>query len=219
MQSLNLQQTLFNPLDQIPFDEPLQKQLCSLKGTASIQQMDQFYLDMLDELAPATQRARYLEKLSKRIQAVFRLEKVIVAVLYTDSTIQCYNHEVDSLINSINQAPLTVSRISYILHSQYADKTSLEYYSAEQPTHEDLIKGYLYNKADIDAGFVADETTLESLMCDWLHHYQLWMQDYLYFNLAQITAEHKPESKRPIKKSLFESYNDFEQQESIVLLK
>jgi len=26
-------------------------------------------------------------------------------------------------------------------------------------------------------------------MCDWLQQYQQWMQDYLYFNLAQISAE------------------------------
>lgn len=219
MQSLTSQKTPFNSLAHIPIDEPLQKQLCSLKGKTSIQEMDHFYLEMLEQLSPVAQKTRYLAKLAKGIQAIFRVEKVMVAVLYTDATVQCYSQAANDLIDSISDARLTVSRVSYILHSQFADKTSLEYYSADHPTHQDLIKGYLYSKEDIHAGFVADDTTLETLMCDWLQHYQLWMQDYLYFNLAQITKEHDNTTKVMPLKSPLESYNDFEEQEAISLLK
>ncbi|MDO6514637.1 hypothetical protein [Neptuniibacter sp. 2_MG-2023] len=179
----------FNAQAHIPIDEPLKKHLPATKSAISIQQMDQFYLTMLEQFSPVTQKKYYLAQQEKQIQALFRVDGILVAAFYTDSTILCFDQKVESLIEAINYAPLSLDRVSFILESRLSDHVTLEYYSKNYPTHGDLLKGSLYTKADLKAGFTIDETSLEELMCDWLQQYQQWMQDYLYFNLAQISAE------------------------------
>jgi len=194
MPALTTKPATFNSHAHIPIDEPLKTQLSSLKSDASIQQLDQFYLAMLEQLSPVSQKRRYLKQQNKAIQCLFRIDDVLVAVFYTDNTIQCFNQTVESLIEAISHAPLSVGRISFILQNNLSDHLTLEYYSSKHPTYQDLTKGLLYNKADFKAGFRVDETSLEELMCSWLQQYQQWMQDYLYFNLAQVSTE-KVESK------------------------
>ncbi|MAY41220.1 MULTISPECIES: hypothetical protein [unclassified Neptuniibacter] len=218
MQPSPVKQSSFCSLAHIPIDEPLKKKIKALNGQTNVQSMDRFYLEMLEQLSPATQKQRYLAQLDKAIQALFRINQVIVAVLYCDHTVECFNDEVHLLIDSISEAPLTTSRISFIMHNHYTQRCSVEYFSADNPTFSDFKKGYLYNDADIEAGFTADETTIEELMCDWLQHYQQWMQDYLYFNLAQVTTEQSGQDLNRLK-PLLDSRQSFEESNERLSLK
>lgn len=218
MQPSPVRQSSFCTLAHIPIDEPLKKKIKALNGQTNAQSMDRFYLEMLEQLSPAAQKQRYLAQLNRTIESLFRIDQVIVAVLYSDHTIECFNDEVHLLIDSINEAPLTTSRISFIMHNHYTQRCSIEYYSADNPTFLDFKKGYLFNDADIEAGFTADETTIEELMCEWLQHYQLWMQDYLYFNLAQVTTEQSGQDLSRLK-PLLDSNQSFEESNERLSLK
>lgn len=219
MQPSPVKQSSFFSLAHIAIDEPLKKQIEALNGQASSYSMDQFYIEMLEQLSPAAQKQRYLDQLSKNIQALFRIDRVIVAAFYTDNTIQCFDDEVSLLINSIDEAPLTISRVSFILYNHYAGRSSLDYYSADYPTQLDFNKGYLFNDADLKAGFSKKEETLEELMCDWLQHYQLWMQDYLYFNLAQVKTDNHKNHLTNVLKPLLDSNQYIETETARLLLK
>ncbi|EAR61294.1 hypothetical protein [Neptuniibacter caesariensis] len=183
-------QKTFNPLTQISLDASIQKHIDVLQGSeSSVEALDSFYQEMLDYFSPAAQKDRYLIKLQREIVAIFRNQGVMIAVLYADMKIDCYNAATTQAINSLGEAPLTVGRIGHLLQQQLGKQLSIECFCGDRPCHFDLQKGYLYSKADIEAGFVTDDTTLEEHMCDWLNYYQQWMQDYLYFNLAQISSE------------------------------
>ena len=218
MQPSPIKQSSFCSLAHIPIEEPLKKKIKSLNGQTNVQSMDRFYLEMLEQLSPAARKQRYLAQLDKAIQALFRIDQVIVAVLYCDHTVECFNDEVHRLIDSISEAPLTTSRISFITHNHYTQRCSVEYYSADNPTFSDFKRGYLYSDADIEAGFSADETTIEELMCDWLQNYQQWMQDYLYFNLAQISTEQSGQDLSRLK-PLLDSRQIFEESNKRLSLK
>lgn len=179
----------FNPFSQIAVAEPLTAQLQLVQNPMAENEMDQFYQEMLIALDPEKQKQRYLELLQREVTALFRIDQVLVATLFADGTIDSYNPDVAALIAAIDGAPLSVSRISYILHAHYADHLSVEYFTKNQPTYDELRRGYLFLREDIEAGFEPDHTSLEELMCHWLHSYQQWMQDYLYFNLAQLYRE------------------------------
>ncbi|WP_415894234.1 hypothetical protein ACMXYN_07690 [Neptuniibacter sp. PT8_73] len=205
-----------NTLEQIPVHEQIQKHVKALEEAPSISSIDQFYLDMLEQFLPANQKARYLKLLKKEIVAVFRIDQIMAAVLYSDSTIESFSHQATEHINSLRAGPLSVSRISYILHKEFSDRVSVDYFCKDNPTYHDLKLGYLYSEEDLKAGFTADETSTEELMCDWLQSYQQWMHDYLYFNLAQITKE--TDRLPPKTLSLLQNYSAEEKEQLQALL-
>lgn len=186
-----------NPLSQVPIDESLQRHLDAVrKSERSEEAIDSFYLEMLELYAPEAQKNRYIAQLEKKISAVFRINGVMQVILYLDSTVESFSKETNELLSSLNEAPLSAARISHLFYHHYGDELSVEYFCGANPTYSDLKQGYLYSREDIEAGFVADSRSLEEHMCNWLSHYQLWVQDYLYFNLAQVSTAHLPERKR-----------------------
>lgn len=198
----------FNVLEHVSIDEEIQKHAQAIEnGDAA--NLDQFYVEMLDQLLPSNQRARYIQRLEKNIQAIFRVDQVICTVLYEDSTIESFSMMTNLLLSSLSDGAFTVGRISYILHSEYADRVSVEYYTKEAPTFEDFRRGFLYSSADLEAGFIADLTEVEELMCEWLQNYQHWLQDYLHFNLAQINKESSKLSKRSL--PLLQNHQEYAQ--------
>ncbi|WP_415887921.1 hypothetical protein ACMXYO_07740 [Neptuniibacter sp. QD37_6] len=205
-----------NALEQIPVHEQIQKHVKALEEAPSISSIDKFYLDMLEQFLPANQKACYLKQLKKEIVAVFRIDQVMAAVLYADSTVESFSHQATEHINSLSAGPLSVSRISYILHKEFSDRVSVDYFCNDNPTYHDLKLGYLYTEEDLQAGFTPDETSTEELMCGWLQSYQQWMHDYLYFNLAQITKE--TDKLPPKTPSLLQNYNAEEKEQLQALL-
>lgn len=193
MSMLNLGKQDLRPLSHFPLDEAVQSHIDALQDPAFIQEMDNFYLQMLDELEPAKQKQTYLDKMEREIQALYRINGVMVAILFNDNTVEAFSDQITETLSTISN-PVCVSRISYILHSIYHDRLSVEYFSADRPSYADLTQGYLYNDYDLEAGLKADMTTLDEKTCEWLQLYQGWLQDYLYFNLAQISKEYTDES-------------------------
>jgi len=205
----------FNALEHISIDQEIEKHAHAIEsGDAA--SLDQFYLEMLDQLLPANQKARYIQRLEKQIQAIFRVDQVICTVLYEDSTIESFSMETNVLLSSLNGGPLSVGRISYLLHSEYADRVSVEYFTKEAPTFEDLRRGYLYTNADLEAGFMADLSEMDELMCEWLQNYQQWLQDYLHFNLAQISKDSSDLPKRTL--PLLQNHQEYAQAKTGALL-
>lgn len=219
MSMQNLGKQDLRPLSHFPLDNAVQSHMDGLKDPFFIQEMDSFYQQMLEQLEPSRQKQCYLERMSREIEAVFRINGVMVAVLFTDKTVEALSdHMLDTL--STISSPMSVSRISYLLHSIYQDRLSVEYFSADRPSYADLTHGYLYNDHDLDAGLKADSSTLDEKACEWLQLYQGWLQDYLYFNLAQISKEYTDETEGRIRSlSPLHSYMQAENQIERIKLK
>lgn len=179
----------FPPLKHFPITEPIEDLSSALKtDDAFVQSLDHFYLNMLSELEPAKRKAKYLQDLDREIEAVFRINGSIAALMFKDKTLHCTNQDVSSAMQHFH-GPLSVGRISLLLNSVFQDQVCVESFIPHKPTFKDYNAGILFNECDLEAGLEPDQTSLASHMCEWLQLYQLWLQDYLYFNLAQISKE------------------------------
>lgn len=178
-----------SPLKHFPIAKPIEDLATALKGDEKFaQSLDRFYLNMLSELEPTKRKAAYIEEEAKEIDAIFRIQGSIVALMFKDQTLHCNDSKVCKLIQSIN-GPVSVGRISLLLNNAYQGRVSVDCFTAHKPTFKDYKKGILFNEADLEAGLEPDHTSIDEHMCEWLQLYQLWLEDYLYFNLAQISKE------------------------------
>ncbi len=179
----------FPPLKHFPIAEPIEDLSSALKtDDAFVQSLDHFYLNMLSELEPAKRKAKYLQDLEREIEAIFRINGSIAALMFKDKTLHCTNEKVSSAMQHFH-GPLSVGRISLLLNSVFKDQVCVESFIPHKPTFKDYNDGILFNEYDLEAGLEPDLTSLDTHMCEWLQLYQLWLQDYLYFNLAQISKE------------------------------
>ncbi len=183
-------QATLQPFTQVSLDAPIQlNRDAMVTGQPGFAALDQFYIDMLESFSPEAKKARYLSELQREIEAVFRNDGIMIAVLFSDMTLECYSPDAARIIDALNTAPLSLERITHLLQAHFGDRLSVEHFCDDRPSYADLKKGVLYSKRDRQTGFQEDHSTLEEHMCDWLGDYQQWIQDYLCFTLAKISAE------------------------------
>ena len=177
----------FPPLKHFPLADPIEDLALALKDDESfVQSLDNFYINMLAELEPAKRKQAYLKELNKKIEAIFRVDGSIAVLLFSDKTLFCTSDKATSVINHIH-GPKTIGRISLHLDSAFQENVSVDCFTVHKPTLKDYKAGTLFNEQDYEAGLEPDRTSVDEHMCEWLQLYQMWLEDYLYFNLAQIS--------------------------------
>lgn len=177
----------FPPLKHFPLADPIEDLALALKDDDGfVQSLDNFYINMLAELEPAKRKQAYLIELNKEIEAIFRVDGSIAVLLFSDKTLFCTSDKATSVINHIH-GPKTIGRISLHLDSAFKENVSVDCFTVHKPTLKDYKAGTLFNEQDYEAGLEPDRTSVDEHMCEWLQLYQMWLEDYLYFNLAQIS--------------------------------
>jgi len=177
------------PLKHFPIAQPIKDFADVIKTEdGDVQSLENFYLNMLNELEPAKRKATYLAEMSREIEAIFRIDGSIAVLMFDDKTVHCTHLKLMTIIDHM-RGPISVGRLSLQLHSVFQDRVSVDCFSSNKPTFEDFKMGVLFSDEDYKAGLTADSTSMNEHMCEWLQLYQLWLQDYLYFNLAQISKE------------------------------
>lgn len=196
MANIYLTKQDLQPLTHVPIAEPIHDFEDAFQNDELfIHTMDSFYLRMLSTLEPSVRKAEYLKELNKEIEAIIRVQHSIAVICFTDKTVHCNREEIMHLITP-SQAPLKIGMIATLLRSHFDDCVSIEYFTANRPTYQDYKQGYLFNDHDKNAGSKEEEVSVDVKMCEWLQQYQLWLQDYLYFNLAQISHNPTPDLKQ-----------------------
>lgn len=187
MSTFSLGNPEFPPLKHFPLADPIEDLALALKDDDGfVQSLDNFYINMLSELEPAKRKQTYFKELNKEIEAIFRVDGSIAVLLFSDKTLFCSSERSTSVINHIN-GPITIGRISLHLDSAFEENVSVDCFTVRKPTLRDYKVGLLFNEQDLKAGLVPDRTSVDEHMCEWLQQYQIWLEDYLYFNLAQIS--------------------------------
>ena len=187
MSTFSLGNHEFPPLKHFPLADPIEDLALALKDDESfVQSLDNFYINMLAELEPAKRKQAYLKELNKKIEAIFRVDGSIAVLLFSDKTLFCTSDKATSVINHIH-GPKTIGRISLHLDSAFEENVSVDCFTVHKPTLKDYKAGTLFNEQDYEAGLEPDRTSVDEHMCEWLQLYQMWLEDYLYFNLAQIS--------------------------------
>lgn len=185
MATPNSTQKSFHPLAHVPLTIPTEEYNPAFDDYMFTTEMDRFYVDMLQAIEPSQRKARYQAKLARVIEAVFRVEGVLILIMFSDKSFEVIDEEVVQFLNS-NSKEISVSYVIHTLRQQLGNHLSVEFYTKRFPTYQDYLCGDLFNKYDLTAGLKAETVDFDLKMCDWLQEYQHWLQDYLYFNLAQI---------------------------------
>jgi hypothetical protein len=175
------------PLKHFPLAEPIEDLASALKDDVNlVQSLDDLYLNTLSELEPTKRKEAYIKELNKEIEAIFRINSSIAVLMFSDTTLYSTNDQVTSVINQIH-GPITIGRLNLYLNSAFDYQVSVDCFTVYKPTFKDYKTGTLFNQADLEAGLRPDRTSIDEHMCEWLRQYQMWLEDYLYFNLAQVS--------------------------------
>ncbi|MGH1462618.1 MAG: hypothetical protein ACRBB6_11325 [Neptuniibacter sp.] len=217
MSTLHTERQGFPPLKHFPIAEPIEDLSVALKSDkALVQSLDHFYQNTLSELEPAKKEAAYLTEMASEIEAVFRINGAIVALLFSNKQLYCISDDIYEVFSPFT-GQISASRIIFRLQSVYEDRVSIDYFTANRPTYKDYKEGYLFNEYDSEAGLKPDFTSLDEIRCEWLQVYQSWLKDYLYFNLAQISKDQHPFPQKLPSLSKLQNQPTFRDNQQIIL--